>query len=144
MKSERDLRPSERPADNQTDQIDDAESSADVGEHSRATNSDDLDAVAQRTPSSAARPASCLLTMFLTKSTTLNRMLMSTTAAEQPAATILTRRKLCAERDSADSQPFANDVTHQIDHSESHDVVDEHTRATNSNDLGQARCECRD
>ena len=93
MKSERDLRASERPADDQTDQIDDAESSADVGEHSRATNSDDLDAVAQRAPSTAARPASCLLTMFLTKSTTLNRMLMSTTAAEQPAATILTRRK---------------------------------------------------
>ena len=44
MKTERHLRPSERPADDQTDQIDDAESSADVGEHSRATNSDDLDA----------------------------------------------------------------------------------------------------
>ena len=142
MKTERDRRASERPADDQTDQIDDAESSADVGEHSRATNSDDLDAVAKRVP--AAEPASCLLTLFLTKSTTLNRMLMSTTAAEQPAATILTRRKLCAERNIADSQPFANDVTHQIDHSESHDVVGEHTRATNSNDLGQARCECRD
>ncbi len=86
MKTDRDLRASERPADDQTDQIDDAESSADVGEHNRATNSDDLDAVAQRAPSTAARPASCFLTMFLTKSTTLNRMQMSTAAAEQPAA----------------------------------------------------------
>ena len=84
MKTERDLRASMQPADDQTDQIDDAESSAGAGEHRRATNSDDLDAVAERAPSTAAEPASCLLTMFLTKSTTLNRMLMSTTAAEQP------------------------------------------------------------